>query len=54
MKNFVKVMDREGSDFVFFQEKFSRMSMEKHKAGIFDSSQVRELMKDPTFDEVLS
>ena len=26
--------------------------MDKH--GIFDSPQIRELMKDPTFDEALS
>ena len=28
--------------------------MEKLKAGIFDSPQMRELMKDPMFDEALS
>ena len=28
--------------------------MEKLKAGIFDGPQIRELIKDPKFDEVLS
>ena len=28
--------------------------MEKLKAGIFDSHQMKELMKDPMFDEALS
>ena len=54
MKNFVKAMDREGSRFAFFQEKFPRISMEKLKAGIFDSPQIKELMKDPMFDKALS
>ena len=52
MKNFVKVMDKEGSRFAFHQ-KFPLLSMEKFKAGIFDSPQIRELMKDPMFDEAL-
>ena len=28
--------------------------MEKLKVGIFDGPQIRELMKDPMFDEALS
>ena len=51
MKNFVKAMDREGSRFAFLQ--IPQIIMEKLKAGIFDSSQIRELMKDPMFDETL-
>ena len=47
-------MDREGSRFAFLREKFLRISMEKPKAGIFDVPQIRELMKDPMFDEALS
>ena len=50
MKNFVKAKDREGSGFAFFQEKFPRISIEKLNVGIFDSPQIRELMKDPMFD----
>ena len=38
MKNFVKAMERESSSFAFLQ-KFPRKSMEKLKAGIFDSPQ---------------
>ena len=53
MKNFVKAMDRQGSGFTFLMSKFPRISMEKLKAGIFDSPQIRELMKDPIFDETL-
>ena len=46
-------MDREGSKFAFFQ-KFPRINMEKFKTGIFDGPQIRELMKDPMFDEALN
>ena len=54
MKNFVKAMDRESSGFAFLQEKLPRMNMEKLKSGIFDGLQMRELMKNLMFDEVLS
>ena len=53
MKNFVNAMDMEGSMFAFLQ-KFLQISMEKLKAGIFDSPQIRELMKDPIFDKAQS
>ena len=46
-------MDMEGSRFAFFQ-KSPQISMEKVKAGIFDGPQIRELTKDPIFDEALS
>ena len=52
MKKFVKATDEEGSGFAFLLEKFLKISMEKRKAGIFDSPQIRELIKDPIFDEV--
>ena len=54
MKNFVKAMNREVSEFAFFQEMFPQISVKKHKVGIFDDPQIRELMKDPIFDETLS
>ena len=54
MKNFVKAMNREDRGFAFLQQKFPRKSMDKLKAGIFDGPQIRELIKDPKFDEVLS
>ena len=39
MKNFVKPMDKEGSEFAFLQMKFSQISIAKLKAGIFDGPQ---------------
>ena len=35
----------EGNGFAFLQEKFLQISMEKLKAGIFDGSQIRELVR---------
>ena len=53
MKYFVKAMDKKGNGFAFLQ-KFPWICMEKLEAGIFDSPQIRELVKDPMFDEALS
>ena len=53
MKNFVKTVDREGSGFAFLQEKFPQISMDKLKASVFNSLQIREPMKDLIFDEAL-
>ncbi|KAF2354289.1 hypothetical protein FHG87_014956 [Trinorchestia longiramus] len=50
MKNFVKALDREGGGFAFLQ-KFQRKSMEKIKAVIFDGPQIRELVKDTSYDD---
>ena len=52
MKNFVKALDRNGSGFLFLCEKLDRKSMEKLKAGIFGGHELRELMKDASFDEL--
>ena len=54
MKNFVKALDREGRGFAFLHQKFQQKSMEKIKAGIFDGPQIRELIKDTSFDDALN
>ena len=53
MKNFLKTKDEEGRGFAFFK-KFPRICMERLQAGIFDSSQTKELMKDTMFGEAQS
>jgi hypothetical protein len=53
MKNFVKALDKKGRSFSFIKDKFSRISEAKLEAGIFDGPQIRELMKDSTFDDCL-
>ena len=54
MKKFVETLDREGRGFVFFHQKVQRKSMEKLKAGISDCPQIRELIKDTSFDDTLN
>ena len=54
MKNFVKALDREGRGFAFLHQKFQQKSMEKFKAGIFDGPQIRELIKNTSFDNALN
>ena len=54
MKIFLKAIDWEVIGFSFLHEKFPRISMEKLKAGVFDSPQIRELMKDPMSEEALT
>ena len=54
MKDFVKAMDKEGRGFAFLHQKFKRISIEKLKTGIFDGPQIKELVKDVTFDEALN
>ena len=49
MKQFVKVLDKEGECFKYLCTKFSRLTYEKIKSGIFDGPQIRLLVKDQTF-----
>jgi hypothetical protein len=51
MKNFVKALNKESRGFAFLSQKFPRVSEAKLRAGIFDGSQIRELMNDVNFDE---
>lgn len=53
MKNFTKALNKEGQGFAFLKQKFSRISIAKLQAGIFDGPQIRELIKDSKFDECL-
>ena len=53
LKHLLKAMNIEDSVFYFLQ-RLSQISTEKLKAGIFDGPQIKELMKDPMFDEALS
>ncbi|GBM82424.1 hypothetical protein AVEN_125858-1 [Araneus ventricosus] len=49
MKLFVKALDKDGSYFAYIGKKMPRLSAEKIKAGIFDSPQIRHLIKDFAF-----
>ena len=54
MKNFVKVFNKGNPLFKFLQSKFPVVSDAKLGAGVFNGPQIRELMRDTTFDEVLT
>ena len=54
MKNFVKALVKDGQSFPFLQIKFPYVSDAKLRAGVFDGPQIRELMKDSSFDEILT
>lgn len=41
MKQFTRALDKDGRSFTF-----SRLTIEKLKAGIFDGPQIRQLIKD--------
>ena len=53
MINFVKGMNKEEQAFRYLRKKFPKISDAKVKEGIFVGPQIRQLMKDPSFDEVL-
>ena len=52
MKNFVKAL-KNGKGFLYLKEKFPRISEGKLKEGIFIGPQIREVMQDKKFDDVL-
>ena len=54
MKNFVKALDKDGQSFRLLQTKFPYVGDAKLRAGVFDGLQIRELMKDSSFDEILT
>ena len=49
MKQFVKALNKEGECFKYLCTKFSRLSYDKVRAGIFDGTQIRHLLKDQEF-----
>ena len=49
MKQFVKALDKDGACFSCIGKAFPGLSHEKLKAGIFDGTQIRKLMKDEDF-----
>jgi hypothetical protein len=54
MKQFVKAMDKSGSCFQYLGRKFAALSQAKVKEVIFDGPQIRQLMKDTAFTDIMS
>lgn len=53
VKNFVKAMNRDGEAFKYLKEKFPRLSEAKIKEGVFIGPQIRALLKDEHFHQIL-
>ena len=53
MKNFVKKLDRTGHTFLYLGTEFPKLSEAKIKEGVFVGPQIRELLKDKRFDEII-
>jgi len=49
VKQFVRALDKEGNCFNYICKSFPGISLEKLKAGIFDGSKIRQLIKDSNF-----
>ena len=54
MKIFVKALNKGNPSLRFFQSKFPAVSNAKLGAGVFNGPQIRELIRDTTFNKVLS
>ena len=53
-KNFVKALNQNGAGFHYLKEKFPRVSDSKIKEGIFVGPQIRALIRDGKFKDLLS
>ena len=54
INQFIKALDKDGDCFTFLCQVFSELTMEKLKAGIFGSSQIRQLIRDPEFENSMN
>ena len=52
MKNFVKALNKGNPFFKFLESKFPVVSDVQLGAGVLNGPQIRELMRETTFDEV--
>ena len=54
MKNFVKALDSETDAFKYLRNKFPELSYAKVKEGVFIGPQIRKIMADEHFQDILS
>ena len=54
MKNFVKALDQNGDAFKYLCSKFPYISNAKLHEGIFVGPEIRKIMMDPVFDNVMN
>lgn len=54
IKQFTKALDKDGGCFTYLCHAFPGLTIEKLKAGIFDCSQIRQLIRDPEFENSMN
>jgi len=54
IKQFTKALDKDGGCFTYLCHAFPGLTMEKLKAGIFDGPQLRQLIRDPEFENSMN
>ena len=54
MKQFVKTLSKDGETFKYLSSKFPRLSEAKLKQGVFAGHDIRKLMKDNNFENVMN
>ena len=54
MKQFIKVLQRDGPSYTYLINIMSGISIGKLKAGVFDGPQIRKLMNDPDFENIMN
>ena len=54
IKQFTKALDKDGDCFTYLCQDFPGLTMEKLKAGIFDGPQIRQLIRDPEFENSMN
>ena len=54
IKQFTKALDKDGDCFTYLCLAFPGLAIEKLKAGIFDGPQIRQLIRDPEFENSIN
>ena len=54
IKQFTEALDKDGDCFTYLCQAFLGLTMEKLKAGIFDGPQIRQLIRDPEFENSMN
>ena len=54
IKQFIKALDKDGDCFTYLCLAFLGLTMEKLKAGIFDGPQIRQLIRDPEYENSMN
>ena len=53
-KQFTKALDKDGDCFTYLCQAFPGLTIEKLKAGIFEGPQIRQLIRDPEFENSMN